>query len=163
MLNVSLCTVCFTVTTFADTRISLLYASTFVYFTLHFYCSVKPSIRSGLRLAICEDRPWCRVYRLPQPAVERRWRHCTRNRNTTFTTVLRISEKIHVMRKLLIPSSRRELLIHLSFHMSSFFIFHGMVRWKWYLTLYHSSFLWMWLLWTQEKYTLSLWINKQRV
>ena len=163
MLNVSLCTVCFTVTAYTDTRISLLYASTFVYFTLHFYCSVKPSIRSGLRLAICEDRPWCRVYRLPQPAVERRWRHCTRNRNTTFTTVLRISEKIHVMRKLLIPSSRRELLIHLSFHMSSFFIFHGMVRWKWYLTLYHSSFLWMWLLWTQEKYTLSLWINKQRV
>ena len=36
----------------------------------------------------------------PPPAVERRWRHCTRNRNTTFTTVLRISEKIHVMRKL---------------------------------------------------------------
>ena len=163
MLNVSLCTVCFTVTTFADTRISLLYASTFVYFTLHFCCSVKPSIRSGLRLAICEDRPWCRVYRLPQPAVERRWRHCTRNRNTTFTTVLRISKKIHVMRKLPMPCSRRELLIHLSFHMSSFFIFHGMVRWKWYLTLYHSSFLWMWLLWTQEKYTLSLWINKQRV
>ena len=122
MLNVSLCTVCFTVTTFADTRISLLYASTFVYFTLPFYCSVKPRIRSGLRLAICEDRPWCRVYRLPQPAVERRWRHCTRNRNTTFTTVLRISEKIHVMRKLPMPCSRRELLIHLSFHISSFYL-----------------------------------------
>ena len=60
---------------------------------------------------------------LPPPAVERRWRHCTRNRNTTFTTVLRISEKIHVMRKLLIPSSRRELLIRLSFHISSFLSF----------------------------------------
>ena len=114
---------------FCKYTFSLLYASIFVYFTLPLNCSVKPSIRSGLRLAICEDRPWCRVYCLaPPPAVERRWRHCTRNRNTTFTTVLRISEKIHVMRKLLIPSSRRELLIHLSFHMSSFFIFHGMVR-----------------------------------
>ena len=60
---------------------------------------------------------------LAPPAVERRWRHCTRNRNTTFTTVLRISEKIHVMRKPLIPSSRRELLIHLSFHISSFLSF----------------------------------------
>ena len=54
---------------------------------------------------------------------ERRWRHCTRNRNTTFTTVLRISEKIHVMRKLPMPSSRRELLIHLSFPISSFLSF----------------------------------------
>ena len=60
---------------------------------------------------------------LAPPAVERRWRHCTRNRNTTFTTVLRISEKIHVMRKLPMPSSRRELLIHLSFPISSFLSF----------------------------------------
>ena len=58
---------------------------------------------------------------LAPPAVERRWRHCTRNRNTTFTTVLRISEKIHVMRKLPMPSSRRELLIRLSFHLSHLF------------------------------------------
>ena len=58
---------------------------------------------------------------LAPPAVERRWRHCTRNRNTTFTTVLRISEKIHVMRKLPMPSSRRELLIRLSFHLSYLF------------------------------------------
>ena len=52
---------------------------------------------------------------------ERRWRHCTRNRNTTFTTKLRISEKIHVMHKLPMPSSRRELLIRLSFHLSYLF------------------------------------------
>ena len=58
---INLHSVCFTVAAFANTCISLLCASTFVYFTLPFFCSVKPSIRSGLRLAICEDRPWCRV------------------------------------------------------------------------------------------------------
>ena len=35
--------------------------------------------------------------------------------------MLRISEKIHVMHKLPMPSSRRELLIRLSFHLSYLF------------------------------------------
>ena len=47
----------------------------------------------------------------------------TQQEHNIHHSVLRISEKIHVMRKLPMPSSRRELLIHLSLPISSFLSF----------------------------------------